>query len=147
MVVIDGVNKTVRENGTTSTTSNAWFSDAVGKAYGRNNFISDRFTTRIGFTPGCMTGKDNSIGVEFLLPTDIPNNSTALNQWFADNPTQLCYELATPITYQLTPQEVRTLLGVNNIWSDGGDVEVEYPADTKMYIDQKITEAIAATLV
>jgi hypothetical protein len=58
---------------------------------------------------------------------------------------QLVYELNTPTEIQLTPQEiVRTLLGENNIWSDGGDVEVEYPADTKMYIDQKITEAIAA---
>jgi len=59
---------------------------------------------------------------------------------------QLCYELATPTEIQLTPQEVRTLLGVNNIWSDGGDMEVEYPADTKMYINKKITEAIAAAM-
>jgi len=31
----------------------------------------------------------------------------------------IVYELATPQTYQLTPQEVRTLLGTNNVWSDG----------------------------
>ena len=37
-------------------------------------------------------------------------------------------ELATPITYQLTPQEVTTLLGQNNIWADAGDVEVTYYA-------------------
>jgi hypothetical protein len=47
---------------------------------------------------------------------------------------QLVYELATPITYQLTPQEITTLLGVNNVWSDCGPVDVEYPADTKLYI-------------
>lgn len=47
----------------------------------------------------------------------------------------ICYPLAEPIEYQLTPQEVRTLLGENNIWSDGGDISVEYPADTKTYID------------
>ena len=41
---------------------------------------------------------------------------------------QLVYELATPITYQLTPTEVRTLLGDNNIWSDTGSVEVTYRA-------------------
>ena len=51
---------------------------------------------------------------------------------------QLVYELATPITYTLTPQEVRTLLGINNIWSDTGDTEVTYLADTKLYIDNKI---------
>jgi len=126
MVVIDGVNKTVQENGTTSTTSNAWFSGAVGKAYGKSNFISDRFATENGGNPGSMIGRDNSIGMEFKLSADIQNTSTALNQWFADNPTQLCYELATPITYQLTPKEITTLLGTNNVWSDAGDITVTY---------------------
>lgn len=37
---------------------------------------------------------------------------------------QLCYELATPVTYQLTPQEVQTLVGRNYVWSDGGEVTV-----------------------
>lgn len=32
------------------------------------------------------------------------------------------YELATPITYQLTPTQIATLLGVNNIWADTGDI-------------------------
>ena len=31
----------------------------------------------------------------------------------------LCYELATPQTIQLTPQQVELLQGENNIWSDG----------------------------
>ena len=39
---------------------------------------------------------------------------------------QLVYELATPITYQLTPQEITTLLGSNNLWADVGDVDAEY---------------------
>ena len=48
---------------------------------------------------------------------------------------QLVYPLATPITYTLTPIEIRTLLGQNHIWSDTGDVEVRYRANTKLYID------------
>lgn len=48
------------------------------------------------------------------------------------------YELDSPIVYNLTPTEVITaLLGQNNIWTDCGPVEVEYPCDTKLYI-QKI---------
>lgn len=39
---------------------------------------------------------------------------------------QLCYELATPATYQLTPEEVTLLLGQNNIWADSGEVTVTY---------------------
>ena len=39
---------------------------------------------------------------------------------------QLVYELATPRTIQLTPQEIRTLVGTNNVWSEDGDVEITY---------------------
>lgn len=49
------------------------------------------------------------------------------------------YELATPITYQLTPTQITTLLGQNNIWCDTGDIEVEYRADPTLYIDGQIT--------
>ena len=42
------------------------------------------------------------------------------------NNAQLCYELATPQTYQLTPQQIQTLLGQNNVWSDAGNVEVTF---------------------
>lgn len=41
----------------------------------------------------------------------------------AMNGIQIVYELATPQTYQLTPTEVKSLLGVNNIFADCGDVE------------------------
>lgn len=44
----------------------------------------------------------------------------------AGTPFAVCYELATPITYQLTQQEVEALLGTNNIWADAGDVTVTY---------------------
>jgi hypothetical protein len=50
---------------------------------------------------------------------------------------QLVYELVTPQTYQLTPTEVDTVLGNNNVWADTGDSTVAYRADTKLYI-QKI---------
>ena len=49
---------------------------------------------------------------------------------------QLVYELATPQTYTLTPRQVTTLLGWNNIWSEADSVSVEYVADTKLYIEQ-----------
>ena len=35
---------------------------------------------------------------------------------------QLVYELATPITVQLTPAQVEQLLGQNNVWTDTGDI-------------------------
>jgi len=57
---------------------------------------------------------------------------------------EVCYDLATPITYQLTPHEVKSLLGSNNIWADTGDTSLEYRADTTKYINRKIAEAISA---
>lgn len=54
---------------------------------------------------------------------------TTVDDWksfLASNPLQVVYELANPTTIQLTPQEVQTLLGVNNVWADAGAVEVTY---------------------
>ncbi len=42
------------------------------------------------------------------------------------NGVQLVYELATPIEIQLSPTQVNSLVGVNNIWADCGDVVVCY---------------------
>lgn len=37
------------------------------------------------------------------------------------------YSLATPITYQLTPQQIQTLKGINNIWSNGnGQTDIKF---------------------
>lgn len=52
--------------------------------------------------------------------------SAELKSWFADNPTTVVYPLAEPITYQLVPQQISSLPGQNTIWSDTGDVTVEY---------------------
>ncbi len=39
----------------------------------------------------------------------------------------ICYPLATPLTYQLTPAQIQMLLGANNVWSDSnGDTTVQY---------------------
>lgn len=39
----------------------------------------------------------------------------------------IVYELATPITIQLPPCPIDTLLGENNIWADTGDTTLQYP--------------------
>lgn len=63
----------------------------------------------------------------------------------AMNGVQLVYELATPITIDLTPLEISVLTGqTNNIWADSGNVSVEYAADLKTYINNKIAAAVAA---
>ena len=48
---------------------------------------------------------------------------------------QVCYVLAIPLTYNLTPTEITTLLGNNTVWSDAGDVSVTYRADLQKYFE------------
>ncbi len=64
----------------------------------------------------------------------------------AGTPVVIAGLMLTPTTYTLTPTEIRTLLGYNTLWADAGAVDVQYPADTKLYIDGKIAELQALVL-
>ena len=67
--------------------------------------------------------------------TDLETAQGILNT----TPCQIYYELATPVTVQLSANTLSTLKGQNHIWADTGNVAVEYLADTKLYI-QKLTQ-------
>lgn len=58
---------------------------------------------------------------------------------------EVVYTLATPQTYQLTPQTISLLHGNNNVWSDG-EVELTYNADVGLYIDKKLGTSGTRTL-
>lgn len=76
-----------------------------------------------------------------------PEFATATVEEFktAKGDVQLVYELATPIVIDLDPVQIATIANqTNNVWTDAGDVTVEYAADLKTYIDQKIAAAVAA---
>ena len=52
-----------------------------------------------------------------ILPTDFDENTDV----------EVVGTLVEPITYQLTPQQLTTLRGINNIWSSAnGEVEIKY---------------------
>lgn len=50
--------------------------------------------------------------------------------FLASNPLHVVYKTLEPLTYQLTPTEVTTLLGLNRIWADTGNVDVTYVRNT-----------------
>lgn len=56
--------------------------------------------------------------------------------WLSENITQVEYPLATPTTIELTPTEVDSLLGANNIWADCGDSDVVYIRDLNLFLNQ-----------
>ena len=75
----------------------------------------------------------------FVIADQNLNTLALWNAHLAENPITLVYELATPTTIQLTPTQIDSLLGRNNVWADSGDVTVEYIADTKLYIQKVIS--------
>lgn len=55
--------------------------------------------------------------------------ATAADFKTAMDGVQLCYELATPTTLQLTPTQLQMLKGVNRVSIDNGSIELEYVPD------------------
>lgn len=98
-----------------------------GKANGVDNMTSNRFAyTNSGDYYGRMLGRAASNNVEFYLPPSVSTNVADQKAWFADNPTEVCFELATPQTVQLSPTTVRMLAGNNTLWANSGDSELQY---------------------
>lgn len=107
-----------------------------------NIFKGTSWADRSGTGTVCMFYGASNICVKYSDFTSVAD----LKAYIAEHPLQVVYKLATPQTYQLTPTEVRTILGGNNIYTDAGAVSVEYVADTKLYIDNKVAELQALIL-
>ena len=123
--------------GWNSSTQNFWCTGLTDKKNGNFNIISSCFkTTTSQYVTGMVDGeiKGNASAVDFYIKWADYAGDTAGVKTALSGQT-VCYELATPQTYQLTAQQIQTLLGTNNIWADSGDVDVVYIADTKLYID------------
>ena len=51
----------------------------------------------------------------------------------------IIYEVEKPFTYQLTPTQVSSLLGINNVWNDtNGETEVKYIRDLNTTVNQLV---------
>ena len=71
------------------------------------------------------------IGKNLFTAASIEFTDEALQAYIAQQkangtPLQAGGPLITPITYQLSPTELQTFLGRNNIWSNADRIEVEY---------------------
>lgn len=86
------------------------------KTVSRNDLVTGSGDCEIAINSGSTLQLKDARFAEYT-PSDF---QTAVNG------IKIVYELATPLTYHLTPTEVTTLLGVNNIWADTGDVKVWY---------------------
>ena len=93
----------------------------------RSIFLCDRFTPRVSqYAPTVPVA--NSIyeiyARYYHLNVYYPDITTLsdFQTYLQNNPTHILCKLDTPIQYTLTPTEITTLLGANNIWADTGDI-------------------------
>lgn len=75
---------------------------------------------------------------QLFVPKSKYASLSAFTSSLGTNPLTFTAFLSTSQTVQLTGQDITTVYGQNNIWADTGDVEVEYRADTKLYIQKVI---------
>ena len=115
------------------------YSTSLPKQPATNSTIADIISS--AFPSVSQVNLANGYGIAVPATTDYirinaPGYTTdqAFAEAFSD--VDIVFALKTPVTYQLTPQEVSTLLGLNNIWADCGDTTVDYRADTKLYIEK-----------
>lgn len=109
---------------------------SVGTVYGGSlDVVSGAMTVTHGYIA--------SYAGETLPSTWISDRDVYADGTTPTTGAEVVYELATPTTVQLTGRQIKSLLGINNIWADAGDVEVEYRANTKLYIDKRLAEVTA----
>ena len=85
--------------------------------------VSDRFSYSQGSSNvGTFYVSTSSARVFFNSPSQtIFTTLEEWNTWLAENPIQVVYELATPLTCQLTAQEVSVIKNsLNNVWASTG---------------------------
>lgn len=100
-------------------------SDAGAKKSKSDKFVASYTVWSDGQNVVGFICRGTKLYVRFGADTDLTTGA-AVKAWFAENPTEFVYPLATPLTYQLTPQEVLALVGENNVWSNADSVTVEY---------------------
>ena len=71
----------------------------------------------------------NTYGVIVRVADTSLTTGTAINAYLSSHPIEICYELATPTTIQLTPTEIEMLEGNNTLWADSDEIELQYWAE------------------
>ena len=116
-------------------------SGQIGKAKGETNMLCDKYpTVTASVLPSLTVGIRGSAGGSgIVLVNTAFANYTPAQVKTAVTGTQLVYELATPVVYDLTGEELVSVLGMNNVFANCGDVtELVYRADTALFVEKKL---------
>ena len=117
-----------------SNQTGVFYTVAFNSAYmpqGSTNFVANALCTQyVVSARETVVNQDKQFSFNYSDTKYITVHDTAYTNATtfksAMNGVQLVYELATPQTYQLTPQQVNTLVGTNSVWSEQGNIELSY---------------------
>lgn len=124
----------------------------IGYKTGWFNYCSSPLTGQVWEGAIGTGGNYPNNNLRLLVPTSFSTTSSLL-AYFAENPLEVVYELQTPIIYQLTPQQMKTILGQNNIWSNvNGNIEVIYDfidhmAKRRLELNTPHIETLSSSLI
>lgn len=162
-VVLDGSETWVKSN----TPENTFFSTDIKNKSGRINTSSCKTYKNNGdpvFSEKyegkyCIYSDHPTNGVGdtcFRPPNETVTTTTQWKEWLAENPIEICYQTQSkefvplPQSEQNAIRALKTYYPTTVIMVDGGEViptvEVTYTADTKNYIDGKLSAKVASVL-
>ena len=125
--------------GTTTNRINVTFYNTVGKVNG--SFASEKLKTGDNTSGGhkseewVVWGSTSASRCWISVPLSI-DTVDKFKTFLQSNPIDLYYETETPVYVTgLTPHEIDTLLGDNNIYADTGNTSVEYRADIDLALN------------
>lgn len=109
---------------------------AVGNIYCSKYKPENYDAVTRGTTDFCIGVSTDAYGYVVVSDSRYTNASDFRS---ANQDTEFVFEVKNPTEIQLTPTQVKTLLGNNNIWSVSGTVEVEYRADTTLAYNELLS--------
>lgn len=92
-------------------------------------------------TNGTLSSPNSGGEKYFDFIYDDCNSVATWKTWLSSNNVQVVYPLAEPQTYQLTAQQISLLTGDNNIWSDSGDIALEYGQNPSVLFNPTLFES------
>lgn len=122
-----------------------WISGLETTAKDDNSSILSSYlpsVTRTDLYPGTVTDGICLMNGDRVL-VRMQSAVSTLGEWrdyIAANPMKVIYKIATPTVYNITPQAINTLTGVNNVWSDQGLVELAYWTQSRTTTDTDIKD-------
>jgi hypothetical protein len=132
--------------------SEAWYATSVSTVFYTPftyaPIVCDTYSVKSAGYPANMTNYTMEQSVDFQrlqIRDDRFSSASDFAANLANDNVRLVKRLATPIEVSLTPEEITTLAGVNNVWADTGDIEVEFKMSIKDYIDSKLASLSSGT--